>query len=200
MKKVLAVLIALIVGLAAGFAGGIYFVHQQEEPKATIDVQVLKEEIKDVAELATCQETYTMEVPYTGEQKKLWKTDIKIPLTGKSMVVEYNGILKLGLKLTDDNYDVKVDDDTVTVTIPHSEILSHEIDEDSWVLKDKKNGLFNPLSPEDDNKLRKYAKKEVLNQLDMDKLYQEADENAQAQIEKFLQLACPDSEIIVEFK
>ena len=116
------------------------------------------------------------------------------------MVVEYKAILKLGLKLTDDNYDVKVNSDTITITIPHSEILSHEIDEDSWVLKDKKNGLFNPLKPEDDSALRKYAKKNALEKLDMEKLYKEADNTAQKQIKSFFETACPDAEIVVEFK
>ena len=94
------------------------------------------------------------------------------------MVAEYSATIKLGLKLTDENYSVKGDESTITVTIPHSEILSHEIDENSWVLKDEKNGLFNPLKPEDDSKLRKLAKEKALEELDMEELYKEADENA----------------------
>ena len=89
---------------------------------------------------------------------------------------------------------------TVTLTIPHSEVLSNEIDEDSWVLKDEKNGLFNPLKPEDDSKLRKLAKENVLEKLDMEGLYQKADANAEEQLQNFLGLACPDSEIVIEFK
>ena len=198
MKSVLAVIIALVVGLAGGFVGAKMFEDDPEE--ATIDPVLLKEEIKEISELATVQDTYTLKVPYNSESKKLWKTNIKIPFSEKSMVAEYSATLKLGLDLTDDNYDIKVNDNTVTATIPHCEILSHEIDENSWELKDEKNGLFNRLKPEDDSKLRKLAKKNALEELNMDELYKEADENAKEQIEDFLKLACPDNEIIVEFK
>lgn len=199
MKSVLAVIIALVVGFAGGFVVTKQL-EKQDKEKATIDIEILKEEVKNISELATLQETYTASVPYNTDSKKLWKTKIKIPFSSKSMVAEYSATIKLGLKLTDDNYDLKSDDSTIRVILPHSEILSHEIDEDSWVLKDEKNGLFNPLKPEDDSKLRKLAKKTVLEELDMDKLYKEADENAKEQIEDFLKLACPDNEIVVEFK
>ena len=198
MKKVL----AFIIALAIGFGGGFFIAKtwEKDSPGASVDVQVLKEQVKEISELATLQETYTLSVPYTGESKKLWKTNIKIPFSEKSMIAEYNATLKLGLKLTNDNYDLKADDDTVTLTIPHSEVLSNEIDEDSWVLKDEKNGLFNPLKPEDDSKLRKLAKENVLEKLDMEGLYQKADANAEEQLQNFLGLACPDSEIVIEFK
>lgn len=197
MKNVLAVVIALVVGFAGGF---VVAKQMKDDSNGKYDIEILKEEVMEISELATYQDTYTLSVPYTSESKKLWKTDINIPFSQKSMVVEYSAILKLGLKLTDDNYDVKVNGDTITITIPHSEILSHEIDEDSWVLKDKKNGFFNPLKPEDDSALRKYAKKNALEKLDMEKLYKEADNTAQKQIKSFFETACPDAEIVVEFK
>ena len=199
MKSVLAVIIALVVGFAGGFVVTKQL-EQQDKEKVAIDIEILKEEVKDISELATLQDTYTASVPYNTDSKKLWKTKIKIPFSNKSMVAEYSATIKLGLKLTDDNFDIKADDSTVKVIIPHSVILSHEIDEDSWVLKDMNNGLFNPLKPEDDSKLRKLAKKNVSEKLDMDKLYQEADDNAQKQITEFLSLSCPDSEVVVEFK
>lgn len=198
MKNVIAVIVALVVGFAGGFVATKAMDNDDEQ--VSIDVELLKEEVKEISELATLQDTYTLRVPYNSESKKLWKTNIKIPFSEKSMVAEYDAILKLGLKLTDDNYDIKVDGNIITVIVPHSEILSHEIDEDSWELKDEKNGLFNRLKPEDDSKLRKLAKKNALETLDMEELYQKADNNAENQIKKFLELACPDAEIIVEFK
>ena len=198
MKNVIAVIVASVVGFAGGFVATKAM--DKDDEQVSIDVELLKEEVKEISELATLQDTYTLRVPYNSESKKLWKTNIKIPFSEKSMVAEYDAILKLGLKLTDDNYDIKVDGNTITVIVPHSEILSHEIDEDSWELKDEKNGLFNRLKPEDDSKLRKLAKKNALETLDMEELYQKADNNAENQIKKFLELACPDAEIIVEFK
>jgi len=198
MKKVLAIIIAVVVG----FGGGFFVAKsmQNDNGKGHYDLEVIKEQVKEVSELATLEDRYTLTVPYTSESKNLWKTNIKIPFSEKSMVAQYDATLKLGLKLTDDNYDVKADADTITVTVPHSVILSHEIDEDSWILLDKKNGLFNLLKPEDDSDLRKYAKKNALKELDMDALYQQADENAEEQLKNFLGAANPDAEIIVEFE
>ena len=198
MKKVLAIIIAVVVG----FGGGFFVAKsmQNDNGKGHYDLEVIKEQVKEVSELATLEDRYTLTVPYTSESKNLWKTNIKIPFSEKSMVAQYDATLKLGLKLTDDNYDVKADGDTITVTVPHSVILSHEIDEDSWILLDKKNGLFNLLKPEDDSDLRKYAKKNALKELDMDALYQQADENAEEQLKNFLGAANPDAEIIVEFE
>ena len=197
MKKAIAVIIAFVLGLACGF---ILCKKPEPEPEPTpLDPTIISEEVKDIAELATYENTYTISVPYEGEALKLWKK-IKIPFTEKSMVVEYQAKVKLGLNLTDDNYDVKVANDTVTVTVPHSEILSHEIIEESWVLKDKDNGLFNPLTPEDDSKAREFGKKQALEKLDMDSLYKKADDNAKEQIEKFLGLTCPDATVVVEFE
>ena len=197
MKQVL----AFIIALAIGFGGGFFVAKSMGNNNGgSYDLEVLKEQVKEVSELATLEDRYTLTVPYTSDSKKFWKTNINIPFSEKSMVAQYDATLKLGLKLTDDNYDVKADGDTITVTVPHSVILSHEIDEDSWVLLDKKNGLFNLLKPEDDSDLRKYAKKNALKELDMDALYQQADENAEEQLKNFLGAANPDAEIIVEFK
>ena len=159
MKKFLAIVIALIIAFIGGFVAS-HFIGQDEE--YSIDPEILAQEVTEITELATNQETYTMTVPYDGGQKSFPIFDkYKIPFSEKSMVVKYSGILKMGPdmeKFSKKDMDVDRTAKTIKVTIPHSEILSHEIVEDTWEIGDQKNGLFNPLKPEDDSNLRKLAK------------------------------------------
>lgn len=199
MKKYMAVVIALIAGFCAGFVYAVITEDADSDPK-DYDFALISEEIKEISELASLEERYSAEVPYTSKSRKLWKTGIDIPLSKKGLTAEYDGIIKMGLDMKDfseKNINVSGDGQKITVSLPKSVILSHEIDEDSWVLKDKKNGLFNRLKPEDDAKLRKYAKKQALKAIKTDELLKHADENASAQIKSLLETICPGVEIEV---
>ncbi|MDO4176206.1 MAG: DUF4230 domain-containing protein [Bacillota bacterium] len=201
MKKFLAIVIALIIA----FIGGFVTAHViQPEEEYSIDPEVISQELVEISDLATYQDTYTMTVPYDGGKKSFPIFEkYKIPFSEKSMVVKYNGVLKLGpnLKnLSKDDIDIDRSAKTMKVTLPHSEVLSHEILEDTWEIGDKKNGLFNSLKPEDDSNLRKLAKEQALEEQDIDALLEKADENAEKQIKAFLQIACPKYDIEIEFK
>lgn len=201
MKKFLAILIALIIAFAGGFVVS-HFVGAEEE--YSIDPEILSQEVKEISEMATNQDTYTMTVPYDGGKKSFpIFNKYKIPFSEKSMVVKFSGVIKMGPDMKDfseKNFDIDRKAKTMKVTIPHSKILSHEILEDSWEIGDQKNGLFNPLKPEDDSNLRKLAKKQALEEQDVDALLAKADEKAAEQIKSFLQIACPKMDIEIEFK
>ena len=201
MKKFLAIVILLVVAFAGGFVVSKYLEANQTY---SIDPEILSEEIVEISEMATYQDTYTATVPYKSDKKSfpIFK-QYKIPFSEKSMVVKYSGVLKMGPKMkgfSKADIDISKITKTVTVTLPHSEVLSHEILEGTWEIGDQKNGLFNPLKPEDDSKLRKQAKKQALENMDLDSMLAKADENAAEQIRSFLQVACPNMEIEVEFK
>lgn len=186
-------IIACVLALAVGFGGGLFYNHKVEErAMGSIDFTILSEQITEISELATIQDTYKANVPYDGKTRKFWKTDWDIPFSQKTMDVEFKGTIKLGPDMKDlsaKNFKLDKETKTLTVTIPHSKVLSHEIDEDSWTIKDQKNGLFNRLTPQDDSDLHKMAKKQGLKKVDLDKLLAKADEKAQEQIKEFLGLA-----------
>ncbi|MDO4175849.1 MAG: DUF4230 domain-containing protein [Bacillota bacterium] len=207
MKKILAIIIALVIGFAGGF---IVCKYLNEKPDGkVIDSTILSEEVIEISELSTIQDTYENQVPYQGEAKGFFKkpesflNEHGIHIFDKELEVKYKGILKFGLDMSnfsEDDIVVDVDKKTVTATIPKSKILSHEINEDSWEIIDERNGLFNPLTPKDDSDLRKYAKEQALEKIDIDAKLAEADEKAVEQITKLLEMACPGMEVIVTTK
>ncbi|MDR2020566.1 MAG: DUF4230 domain-containing protein [Treponema sp.] len=66
-----------------------------------------------------------------------------IPLTAKKYLVVYDGTLKLGI----DGGDIRVDQtgDTVQVTLPPVQILSHQIHEETTKVYDQTFNIFNQI-------------------------------------------------------
>lgn len=197
MKKALAILIVIILALAAGFAGGIYYAKNYSKDKLTQGE--VEETVLGISELATLEQDYTENWNYEGDAKKLFGHDV--PFTKKSMQIQYSGVAKMGPNL-DKNMKIVLNDasDTVTVTIPHSEILSNEVDEESIKIVTIKNGLFNFVTPEDTNYVRKEAKKDKTKRIEDSDLLDKADDYAVEQITSFLNSVYPDVTVKVEVK
>lgn len=83
--------------------------------------------------------------------------DWKIPFTEKSFIVQYDGIVKAGIKdLT--KADVSQDEDMIIIKLPDVEITGIEIDNDSFEKLDESNNIFNPITVEDLNDAQKDLK------------------------------------------
>lgn len=65
------------------------------------------------------------------------------------------------------------------------------------MIKEKKNGLFRPLTPEDDSSLRKQAKEAALKTVNVDAKLAEADSKACEQIKKLLEQTNPNIKVEV---
>ena len=207
MKKFLAFIIVLAIAFGGGYAVCKYLDGRPDGVVA--DPTIIAQEIIEISELATVSKTYTFDVPYEGEAIDLFKKPEKflneygIKIFSKELTVEYTGTVKCGPDMSNfTKRDLVFDKqkNSVTVELPKSEVLSHEIDEDSWTIVNQRRGLFNPLTPKDDSDLRKYAKKEALKKLDMNDLLKQADTNAVVQITNLLELACPGMDVIVTVK
>ena len=198
MKKLLATLIAVVIALAAGFAGGMYYAKNNTGDH--YDPVVIEEKIVEISELASLECDYTDAGKYKGDAKKV--LGFNLPFTSKEMMITYSGIVKMGPKLKD-NMEVNLDQNAekVTVVIPHSEILSHEVDEDSVKITYVKNGVFNSVTPQNVNDLRKEMKNKYTKHIEKDTDYlEQADEKAVDQITAFLNSAYPDLDVEVEFQ
>ena len=199
MKKFLAILITIIVALGVGFAAGYQFAQNSNDKP---DRDTVEEKILEISELATFEYDYTDQGKLPKSAKKL--LGFEIPLTAKEMVIKYSGVIKMGPKLKEGdekvNLEVDVDANKITVYIPHSEILSHEIDEDSMEVVYIKNGVFNSVTPEDTNELRKKMKEQKEKSIKDSDFLQIADEKAVEQFTTFLNTLYPDMEAEVEFK
>ena len=140
-KALLAVLAAaLIIGAAAGvFLYGVKRGSQEARPVVTSDL--LGQQLRAVEELVSVSYHYTNMARY---ENQLDFYGWKVPFTTKSFIVSYDGIIKAGVDLS--KVEVDMDADRITVTLPGSQIISHEIPEDSIEVFDESDNVFNRIS------------------------------------------------------
>ena len=193
--RVLAVILALALGIGGGIALDRFVLENGEEEYNTVTIE---DKVTEIAEMAALKESYTAQQEYKGEAKQIFGKDI--PFTSKEMQLIFSGEIKAGPNMEKANIKVDPDKETITVILPHSEILSHEIDEDSIQLQGIKNGLFNRVTPENTNEVRKTGKEGKEKEVLKTDFLEQADQKAVSQLTTFLQAAYPKATIKVEFK
>ena len=143
--KILLILLTLLLicgAVLAAFLCGLRQASQAAEPQITGDL--LASRLRSVQELVTVSYYYTNmgrfenQVDFYG-----WK----VPFTTKSFIVSYDGVIKAGVDL--ELLQVSIGGGEVTVTLPESRIISHEIPEDSLEVFDESDNLFNHITIED---------------------------------------------------
>jgi hypothetical protein len=198
IRKIL-VTILLIAAFAVGAAAGdMLDLDLLPLDKATYDMEILKEQITEISEMATLEYRYSGKAKYDGGSLQLFGKNV--PFTAKSMLVYYEGIVKLGSDLSGIEIEPGQEKNQIVVTIPHSKILSHEIDENTWEVLDVKNGLFNRVTLEDNGEFVKKQKKAREKEINKGDLPKQADEKMVSQLTGFLTMAYPDIEVEVKFK
>lgn len=198
MKKVIA---AIIVGLLVG-GGAVFAVSNTlsqgmvKEGEVTYTTDVIASKLTDIAELSTLEYRYKNAASISQEENSVKFGGFTIPFTGKRLVVTYTGIIKMGPDMQQSS--VEMNGNNVTVTIPHSRIISHELDENSFEYLVQESGLFNQLTPEDGGKLRQKQKADIEIAVEEQGLLDEADGRAKDQITAFLEALEPDFNVTVE--
>lgn len=170
------------------------------EVKKTITSDMIKSSLRDISELATAEFTYTQVEKF--ESKKTINESFTIPFSKSTMIFSYDGIIKYGIDISE--IEVEKDDEKqmVVVTIPHSKILSSELDLNSFELYDEKEGLFNSISAADVNASQVELKQKAEEKALARGILEEADKNAKKLIEDFLKNAfdLEEYKITVNFK
>ena len=182
--------LAVLCGAAlAAFLYGVAKGAEEEPPVVTSDL--LGEQLRSVQELTTVAYYYTNmgrfenQVDFYG-----WK----VPFTTKSFIVSYDGVIKAGVNLEDVSVEVNEESKTVTVTLPGSKILSHEIPEDSLEIFDESDNIFNRISIEDYAGFTKDQKDKMEQRAIDNGLLTSANEKARAAVTSFLSLL-PEMEV-----
>ena len=118
------------------------------EIEKKITAEVIRENLQDVGILTT-EEYYFTEVISYSKVKKLWK--IELGITESTYLISYDGVVTAGIDFT--AVDVQKDDEQkrILIILPESEILSVDIDPESFQLYSEKEGLGNPVSVTDYN-------------------------------------------------
>ena len=184
-KLLLTVLALLLVGglVMAAFLCGLSRGGREAEPVITGDL--LGEHLRSAQELVTVAYYYTNmgrfenHVDFYG-----WK----VPFTAKSFIVSYDGVIKAGVDLSQVQVEVDEIRQAVTVRLPASRILSHEIPEDSIEVFDESDNLFNRITIEDYTGFTLDQKKAMEQRAEDNGLLTSADEKARAAVESLLTL------------
>lgn len=117
-----------------------------EEATREIDINAINTEVQEIGELATLEYLYT-DAGRFEDARELWGKSV--PFTEKSFICKWDGAIKAGVKVE----KIKIEEDKkekkIIVHIPKAEILSHEIDNQSFEVLDEKNNLFNPIKTDD---------------------------------------------------
>lgn len=181
----------LLVVLAAVFFMGAHMGKQESvTPVETDSAPVITGDLLG-QQLRTVQELITVEYHYTNMGKFENQADFygwKVPFTSKSFIVSYDGVIRAGVDLSEVQPEVDDLDHIITITLPKSEIISHEIPEDSIEVFDETHNIFNQITIKDYTDFTK-DQKEVVTQKAIDNgLLTAADETARESVESFLTL------------
>ncbi len=149
IKIVSIIVVIILVG------GGSYFAYKHftgqvknsMEHEVVNTVEVIKEKLESAAELNTV--TYLCTDVITRTDSREFK-DWKIPFTEKSFIVQYDGIVKAGIRDLSEA-QITQDRETIIIKLPAVEITGVEIDNESFEKLDESNSIFNPISIEDLN-------------------------------------------------
>lgn len=202
--KGVAIKILSIIVILALLAGGGYLVYthftgkieEASQHEVVNHVEVIKEKLEETAELNTG--SYLCTDVITRADSKKFK-DWNIPLTEKSFIVQYDGVVKAGIKdLT--KAEVSQQGDTIIITLPEVEITGVEIDNDSFVKLDESNNIFNPITVDDLNEAQKDLKEKMCESAKEKGVLDIAKSNAETLLSGMLESVNGDYEIVIEWE
>lgn len=186
LRTKLCIAVISFAAVAAALAGAFLLgASQSGESAPVITSSLLGDQLRSVQQLVTVEYHYTNMGKFE-DQKDFYGW--KVPFTTKSFIVSYDGIIKAGIDMS--ALDIQVDEaaKTVTITMPGSGIISHEILEDSLEVFDESSNIFNPISIEDYNGFTADQKGAMEQKARERGIFQEADGKAYTAVESLLSM------------
>lgn len=157
------------------------------EALPVITDSLISEQLNALRELVTTEYLYTNSGKYENQnQITIIGKDINIPFTGKRFIVAYDGRIKAGIDIGKTQIDIDEDARAITITLPKSEIVSHETFEDTLVVLDETNNVFNPISIENYNEFVSEQKDGMEKKAIERGLLTNADAEAKRMVQSFL--------------
>lgn len=181
-KKVIGFLIAIILILALGA----YIISNlKSKEKISISSETVESSLKEAKELTTLKYNYKNVASYENSQEF---HGITLPFTTKKFLYTYQGEINAGVDLDKAKVDVNEASKIISVTLPQASILSHDIDENSFMVYDEKNSIFNPLKLEDYSDFRKEEEAKVEKEAIDKGLLEEAKEKSEKAVKEILEI------------
>lgn len=116
------------------------------EKEVVISGEAIRESMANIGKLCTAEYSYT-HVERVDSSREI--KGYKIPFTTATFIYSYDGTIMAGIDFTEIRIDKDDTAKTITVTLPRAEIISSDVDQDSFQLYDEKNNIFNPISVTD---------------------------------------------------
>lgn len=160
-----------------------------------VDAAILMEEIAQISELATAEQSYTVAEKVSSSNTLFDLVDI--PFTEKFFILTYTGSIKAGVNL--DDASIAVEGTTVRVTLPPAQILSDDIDTESFKTLHEQEGLFNPLHVDDVTQYLDKTRQEAEAAALAGDVLAEAQANAEESVRALLGAALPEG-YAIEFE
>ena len=149
-------------------------------PRLTSDT--IGTEVREIAEYAILDYRYTNVGQF---ENQLDFYGWKVPFTGKSFIITYDGAIKLGVE--SDKIKVNMNDSKININLPQIVILSHEIFESSIEVLDQTHNIFNQIEVEDYARFASDRKQDMESKIQNSDLYKQAEEKLIAQLTAILE-------------
>lgn len=114
-----------------------------------IDVETIEWEIQDIGKLCTAEYNFTAVETIENSKLKVWF--ISLPWSSSKAIIQYEGTITAGINFENVSVEPDAESKTLNITLPKAEILSKELDYDSFKWLDEKECMFNKLDLEDAN-------------------------------------------------
>ncbi len=210
IKKALLILIAASIGLGVGVCIAKPKDEAEKEPIVSIvdeeivednfilTISNVKEVLKPASDLISTKYYYTDSDTYENYKELFGQ---KIPFTTDKVVFTYDGVISVGIDLSEVKYTINNDKQVITITLPEIKILANELDESSFKFPYMSNSIFNATEMDDYVELIGRLKQERADELMGNTEFMEsALSNTQYVLEKFLTASDMTKEYDVVFK
>lgn len=157
----------------------------KSKEKISISSETVESSLKEAKELTTLKYNYKNVASYENSQEF---HGITLPFTTKKFLYTYQGEINAGVDLDKARVDVNEASKIISVTLPQASILSHDIDENSVMVYDEKNSIFNPLKLEDYSDFRKEEEAKVEKEAIDKGLLEEAKEKSEKAVKELLDI------------
>ena len=135
-------------------------------PDPVITPANINEQLNSVQELVTKEYIYTNASRREANKTWLWGWDM--PFSDTNLLVTYDGTIKAGINLSKIKPAVDEEKRTITILLPKSEILSHDLPTETIKVLEVKNNLFNEITFDNYNEFIA-AEKKVMEQKAIDR-------------------------------
>lgn len=116
------------------------------ERQVEISGETIQASMTNIGKLCTAEYSYT-HVERADSSRSI--KGFKIPFTTSTFIYSYDGTVMAGIDFTRIQIDKDDAAKKITVTLPEAEIISSDVDQNSFELYDEKNNIFNPISVTD---------------------------------------------------